>query len=72
MKNARLLPLVLGIVIEWEFAPFRADASFGYFLANLDDLRGVTQIMIILGAVFGFWLAVGREPYRPSEPAVGE
>src|SRR5438046_2520120 len=31
--------LALGLIIEWRFAPFIADASFGYFIKHLHQLR---------------------------------
>lgn len=50
-----LLALVLTLVTEWQFAPFVKDDSFGFFLTHLRDKRPYTQIMIVLGAVMGFW-----------------
>lgn len=60
-----LLALLLGIVIEWRFAPFVADDSFGYFVAHLHQLRTMTLVMIVLGAAFAYWFGRGRGP-RPS------
>jgi F0F1-type ATP synthase assembly protein I len=55
--------LALGTLAEWRFAPFRADASLGYFLAHLHDLRPLTLIMIGLGGLLGFWI-----PFRSASP----
>jgi len=51
--------VALGVFCEWSSAPFTADASLGYFLAHLQDLRPLTLILIALGAVLAFWV-----PYR--------
>ncbi len=52
--------LALGILSEWRLAPFSNDASLGYFLTHLQDLRPATMMMIVLGGVFGFWFALGK------------
>lgn len=54
--------LALGIFAEWRFFPFNADASLGYFLAHLGDLRGLTILMLAAGAGFAYWL--GRDGGR--------
>jgi hypothetical protein len=48
--------LALGLLAEWRLAPFRADASLGYFLAHLHQLQPLTLIMIALGGFLGFWM----------------
>jgi hypothetical protein len=50
----------LGIFTEFRFAPFRDDPSFGFFLANLSQLRPITLIMIALGGLIGFWVPFHR------------
>ena len=55
-----LLALAFGLVAEWHFAPFIANPGFGYFLTHVHELRPLTLIMIAAGAVFGFWLALGK------------
>jgi len=55
-----VLGLALGIVAEWQFAPFIRDASFGYFLTNIHQLRPITLIMIAAGAFIGFWAPFSR------------
>ncbi len=52
--------LALGIFSEWRLAPFIHDASLGYFLTHLQDLKPTTMMMILLGGLFGFWFALGR------------
>lgn len=48
--------LALGLLAEWRLAPFRADASLGYFLAHLHQLQPITLLMVALGAFLGFWI----------------
>ena len=56
-----LLALVAGIVSEWRAHPFIKDDGFGYFIQHLQDLRPITIIMILLGAIFAAWFGMGRE-----------
>ena len=58
-----VLAAILGIVLEWRHRPFIADESFGYFVAHLHELQGLTWLMIALGAVFAFWIGRGRPGY---------
>jgi hypothetical protein len=51
--------LVLGLYTEWKFFPFRADDSFGYMVKHAAELKPLTQIMIVVGAFFAYWL--GRD-----------
>jgi hypothetical protein len=55
------LALVAGIFSEWRVHPFIKNNSLGYFIQHLQDLRPVTIIMILLGAIFAAWFGVGRE-----------
>jgi hypothetical protein len=57
-----ILALGLGVFSEWSFAPFIKDASLGYFLSHLHELRPITLLMIVAGGGFGYWLSLGREP----------
>lgn len=65
-----LSAILLGLCIEWQFAPFIKDDSFSYFMTHLHDLRPMTLIMIALGGIFGFWFGKGRERARPQEVGV--
>ncbi len=56
-----LCALVLGVVIEWQFAPFAQDRSFGFFLTHLNQLRTMTLVLIVIGALLGFAFGMGRE-----------
>ena len=56
-----LFAVGLGLFAECRFAPFIKDNSLAYFLAHIADLRPITLIMITVGGVFGYWLALGRE-----------
>lgn len=51
-----LAALLLGIVTEWQYRPFKADDSLAYFVTHLHQLTGMTLLMIGLGAALGFWL----------------
>jgi hypothetical protein len=53
--------LGLGLFAEWRFAPFIKDPSLGYFLVHVHRLQPITLLMIAVGGVLGYWLAVGRE-----------
>ena len=56
-----ILGLLAGVLAEWRFAPFVSDKSLWYFLTHLHRLSGVTQVLILLGAVLAFWFGRGRE-----------
>lgn len=58
------LALVLGLLTEWRFFPFVADASFGYFLTHLHQLKPITLLMLAAGTAIGFWV-----PFRRVESA---
>jgi hypothetical protein len=51
-----LAAVALGLYTEWKFEPFVADERFGYLLTHVFQLRGLTQIMIIVGGVLAFWM----------------
>jgi hypothetical protein len=40
--------------------PVHCHNSLGYFFAHLQDLRGVTQIIVLLGAALAFSFGRGR------------
>lgn len=56
-----LAALILGVVIEWRFAPFIVDKSLMFFLKQLHKLRVATHVLLGIGAVMAFWFGVGRE-----------
>jgi hypothetical protein len=47
---------VLGLYTEWRFAPFKADNSFAYLVGHVTELKPITQLMIVVGAFFAYWL----------------
>jgi hypothetical protein len=51
--------IALGLYSEWKFRPFVADDSFSYLLRHVTELLPLTQLMIVLGAFFAYWL--GRD-----------
>lgn len=58
--------ILLGIVTEWRYAPFMTDDSFTYFLTHLPRLSSITQLLIVVGGVFGFWFGQGRERFATN------
>jgi hypothetical protein len=50
--------LVLGLFIEWQFAPFVVDGSLRYFVTHLHALRPLTLLMIALGTILSYRLAL--------------
>jgi ABC-type lipoprotein release transport system permease subunit len=52
--------LALGLFSEWSQFPFRANGSFSYFLTHLNQLKPVTWIMWVIGALMAFWFGRGR------------
>lgn len=52
--------LLLGLFTEWRFGPFIANPSLPYFLTHSYDLKPMTLIMIVLGAVVSYSAALGR------------
>ncbi len=68
----------LGIFTEWQFAPFRADDSLGYFLTHLHQLPPGTLVLLAAGVLFAFWFGRGhervlrrREPKAEDRPDAG-
>jgi len=55
--------LALGILTEWQHAPFTKDKGFVYFLLHITDNPPVTLLMIAIGGALGFWV-----PYRRMDP----
>jgi hypothetical protein len=61
--------LALGLFTEWRFEPFIADASLSYFITHVHQLRPVTLIMLAVGAVLSYRLALGYSRSAPTAPA---
>ncbi len=51
-----VLALGFGLFSEWRLAPFIADASLGYFLSHVHQLKPITLILIGLGVLIGCWV----------------
>ena len=51
----------LGLFAEWRNFPFVADPSLGYFVTHLQQLRGLTLIMLAAGTAFGAGLSLGKQ-----------
>jgi hypothetical protein len=52
--------LLLGLLAEWRFAPFKADDGCWYFLTHVHDLKPLTLAMVAVGAVSAFWFVRER------------
>ena len=57
---AGIVAFAFGVFIEWNFFPFVADGSFGFFVKHLSDLTDRAQLMIAAGTFAGFWFGRGR------------
>ena len=55
-----LAALTLGYYTEWTHFPFTKNRTFGYFLQHLGELKPLTHIMVLLGAVMAFWMPFRR------------
>ena len=53
--------LGLGIITEWKFAPFKVDDSFSFFVTHLHELRSLTLILIPIGTIMSYRLALGMD-----------
>ena len=56
--------LALGLFTEWRFAPFVADDSLPYFITHLHKLKSMTMIMLALGTVLSYSLALRGDSQR--------
>jgi hypothetical protein len=56
-----LSALAFGLFIEWQLAPFAQDRSLRFFLSHVNQLRSMTLILIVIGALLGFAFGRGRE-----------
>jgi hypothetical protein len=55
-----LSALALGLLTEWQRAPFANDGSLGFFLTHVHHKLPITLIMIAAGAALGFWIPFRR------------
>lgn len=58
--------LGLALFTEWKFFPFKDDGSFPYFLAHISSLKPLTLIMIVIGTIASYRLALGMDEKRQS------
>lgn len=56
--------LLLGLYTQWRFSPLPADPGFKYLALHVYDLAPITQIMLGVGALFGYWLGKDASPLR--------
>jgi hypothetical protein len=52
----------LGLFLEWKFFPFVVDPSLSYFLTHLHQLRPLTWVMLAIGALVSYSLALRNNP----------
>jgi hypothetical protein len=52
--------LCLALFAEWKNFPFNADSSFSYFVTHLQQLRGLTLLMLAGGTALAVWLSLGK------------
>ena len=59
--------LALGLFTEWSFLPFKVDGSLLYFLTHIQSLKPLTLVMLVIGTVVSYRLALGmdRPPTNP-------
>ncbi len=64
--------IMLALYAEWTAFPFKADPSFGFLVMHAHELKPITQLMIVLGAVFAYWFGKdsGLRLLPGSKPAV--
>ena len=53
--------LGLGIFTEWKFFPFNVNDSFSYFITHLHELKSITLILIAVGTIMSYRLALGMD-----------
>lgn len=58
--------LALGLFTEWRFFPFAKDESLVYYITHIQGKRPITLIMLAIGTVISFRLALGMDEKRPS------
>ena len=53
--------LALGLLTEWQFFPFIKDKSFVFFITHVRELKPLTLIMLAIGPVISYRLALGMD-----------
>ncbi len=53
--------LALGLYTEWRFAPFIVDNSWTYFITHVHKLKSITLLMLAIGSVASYYMALGTE-----------
>ena len=56
----------LELFTEWRFFPFEADGSFLFFLTHLHKRKPLTLVMLVIGPIIGFRLALGPDMSNPT------
>lgn len=64
-----LSALALGLFAEWRYEPFIANAGLGYFVSHVHQLQPITLLMVVAGALIGFWVPFRRgQEVRKARP----
>ena len=58
--------LAIGLLTEWQFAPFAVDDSFVFMLRHILDKQPFKLAMLAIGPVIAYRLALGIDP-APSQ-----
>lgn len=51
----------VGLSLFAEWRTFGKGQNFGAFVANWNNFKGITAVMIAAGVLFAFWFGMGRE-----------
>jgi hypothetical protein len=54
--------LSLGVFTDWKVAPFLKDGSFVYFLTHFHQGNAMFILMVLLGALAGYWFGKDYMP----------
>jgi hypothetical protein len=54
-----LAGLALGLLSEWQFAPFIADERLLYFITHIHTLKPFTLLLLVIGTILSYRLALG-------------
>jgi hypothetical protein len=63
-----LLAMFLALFLEWQFAPFRVNESYWYFLANVHELSRQTIFGVLVAGALAF--IFGSRSIRAAKQAI--
>ena len=59
--TSSVLAFLLGILTQWDYAPFSQDPGLWFFVTHLHQLPIFAMLSVVLGAFLGFWLPFHRK-----------